>query len=109
MRLGGHVQFGTRRVAQKIRGNHSLRKQNPHQRASYGVDYGFVNDCGHLARPACSSRVMSSPPSRKSAAIIPSVNKSLTSEPSHRLDYQFVNELGSLGERRRTIWRGEQD
>ena len=46
---------------------------------------------------------------RKSAAIIPFVNKSLTSEPSHRLDYQFVNELGSLGERRRTIWRGEQD
>jgi hypothetical protein len=25
----------TRRVAQKIRGNHSLRKQNPRQRASY--------------------------------------------------------------------------
>ncbi len=24
-----------RRVAQKIRGNHSLRKQNPHRRASY--------------------------------------------------------------------------
>ena len=35
VRLGGHVQSGTRRVAQKIRGNHSLRKQNPHQRASY--------------------------------------------------------------------------
>ena len=27
-----------RRVAQKIRGNHSLRKQNPHQRASYWLD-----------------------------------------------------------------------
>jgi hypothetical protein len=38
VRLGGHVQSGTRRVAQKIRGNHSLRKQNPHQRASYWLD-----------------------------------------------------------------------
>ena len=28
----------TRRVAQKIRGNHSLRKQNPHQRASYWLE-----------------------------------------------------------------------
>ena len=34
----------TRRVAQKIRGNHSLRKQNPHQRASYGLDSGMVKD-----------------------------------------------------------------
>ncbi len=40
VRLGGHVQSGTRRAAQKIRGNHSLRKQNPHQRA-YWVGVGI--------------------------------------------------------------------
>jgi hypothetical protein len=28
----------TQRVGQKIRGNHSLRKQNPHQRGSYRVE-----------------------------------------------------------------------
>jgi len=28
----------TRPVAQEIRGNHSLRKQNRHQRASYWLD-----------------------------------------------------------------------
>src|SRR5204862_6322951 len=38
VRLGGHVQSGTRRVAQRIRGNHSLRKQNSHQRTSYWLD-----------------------------------------------------------------------
>jgi hypothetical protein len=44
VRLGGHVQSGTGRVAQKIRGNHSLRKQNPHQRASYWLGPEKVND-----------------------------------------------------------------
>jgi hypothetical protein len=31
-------------IAQKIRGNHSLRKQNPHQRASYWLGREKVND-----------------------------------------------------------------
>jgi hypothetical protein len=48
VRLGGHVQSGTRRVVQKIRGNHSLHKQDPHQRASYGLGPKLVNDLGRL-------------------------------------------------------------
>jgi len=43
VRLGGHVQSGTRWVAQKIRGNHSHRKQNPHQRASYWLVFPAIN------------------------------------------------------------------
>jgi hypothetical protein len=46
----------TRRVAQKIRGNHSLRKQNPHQRASYGLGRKMLNDFGMLVTQWLNSR-----------------------------------------------------